>query len=673
MTTTGTITVTPNNTIALTSATGTDAQTICIGSAITNITYATTGATGATITGLPAGVTGAWLADVITISGTPSAAGPATYSVNLTGGCGTITIAGTITVEANNTIAITSAAGTDAQTSCINTAISSIIYATTGATGATVTGLPAGVTAAWLADVLTISGTPTVPGPSTYTVTLTGGCGTVTTTGTITVTPDNTLSIISPAGTDAQTVCTGTAITNIIYSTTGATGATITGLPAGVSGTWLADVITISGIPTVAGPSTYTITLTGGCGAISATGTINVTPDNTVALTSAPGTDGQAVCTNTALVNITYATTGATGATVSGLPAGVSFIWVADVLTISGIPVTAGPSAYTITLTGGCGTITTGGTILVNLTPSPAFTAEPGAETCANSAVTYTTQPGQTNYVWTLPGVSGTDYTITSGGSAADNTVTLMWLTTGSKTVGINYTVGACNAGSPTLSTATMVTAVSGNITSQINVPVPGGNTGSVTVTGTGGNSPYLYSLNSGAYQASGTFGSLSAGTYTVTVQDINLCTFDVPLTITEPSEVLSGAVDSQTNVACFGTATGSVTIAGSGGVPPYDYNLDAGVFQTSGTFGNLVAGTYTVTVRDAGLITADVNVTITEPAASVGGSITSQTDVLCAGTSTGNVTVAGSGGTSLISTGSEPEHTRHQEHFQHLLPVHIP
>ena len=52
------------------------------------------------------------------------------------------------------------------------------------------------------------------------------------------VNPDNTITITSPAGTDAQNICTGSAISNITYSTTGATGATITGLPAGVTGTW---------------------------------------------------------------------------------------------------------------------------------------------------------------------------------------------------------------------------------------------------------------------------------------------------------------------------------------------------------------------------------------------------------------------------------------------------
>ena len=44
------------------------------------------------------------------------------------------------------------------------------------------------------------------------------------------------------------------------------------------------------------------------------------------------------------------------------------------------------------------------------------------------------------------------------------------------------------------------------------------------------------YSLNAGTYQSSGTFGSLAAGTYTVTVQDAVLSTFDVSVTITQPA-----------------------------------------------------------------------------------------------------------------------------------------
>jgi hypothetical protein len=75
-----------------------------------------------------------------------------------------------------------------------------------------------------------------------------------------------------------QTVCQNTAITTINLATTGATGATFAGLPAGVTGTWAGNVATISGTPTVSGTFNYTVTTTGGCPPATTTGTITVNP-----------------------------------------------------------------------------------------------------------------------------------------------------------------------------------------------------------------------------------------------------------------------------------------------------------------------------------------------------------------------------------------------------------
>ena len=256
--------------ITLTSASGTNSQSICQGSAITNITYATTAATGATVTGLPAGVTGVWASNAVTISGTSTAAGTFNYTVTLTG-CtgGTSTATGTITVAAPataGTLSGTQEICTNGTTTFAST-VSGGSWSSSAAGVATVnasTGVVTGVAA----------GTATI----TYTVTGTGGCANATATRTVTVNSNNTITLSSASGTNGQTVTVNTAITTITYSTTGATGATISGLPAGVTGSWASNVVTISGTPSATGTFNYTITMTGGCtgGNNTATGSIIV-------------------------------------------------------------------------------------------------------------------------------------------------------------------------------------------------------------------------------------------------------------------------------------------------------------------------------------------------------------------------------------------------------------
>ncbi|MGL2963235.1 choice-of-anchor D domain-containing protein [Flavobacterium sp. RSB2_4_14] len=464
ITTGGTITVT-NNTITLASAAGTDNQTRCISTVITQIRYNTTGATGATVTGLPAGVNGSWAANQVNIIGTPTVSGIFNYTVTTTGGCAPVTATGTITVNPLNTIA----AGSN-RTNCVNTAITSITLATTGATSVTFTGLPAGVTGSWSANVATISGTPTASGTFNYTVTTTGGCLPATTTGTITVTPLNNIA----AGVN-RTTCNNSSITNITLATTGATGATITGLPAGVTGNWAANLVTISGTPTASGSFPYTVTLTGGCGTVTTSGTITVTPNNTITLASAAGTDNQTMCISTAITQIRYNTTGATGATFSGLPAGVTGSWASNVATISGTPTVSGIFNYTVTTTGGCPLTTVTGTITVNANNSITLTSAVGTNNqniCINTPIT--------NITYTTVSATGATFSgLPAGvtGNWAANAVTISGAPTGLGT--FNYTVtltGGC--GPLTTATGTFTVTPVPTITGT----TPGSRTGAGTV-----------------------------------------------------------------------------------------------------------------------------------------------------------------------------------------------
>ncbi|MBK9464145.1 MAG: HYR domain-containing protein [Chitinophagaceae bacterium] len=391
-------------------------QTVCTGVPITTIVLSGTATSfnwtrdnTVAVTGIAASGTGDISGTLTNTTASPVTVTFTIFPVNAQG-CVGPSITATVTVNPDNTIILSSGGGTDAQTVCINTPITNITYTTTGATGANFSGLPTGVNGSWAADVVTISGAPTVAGSFNYTVTLTGGCGVITANGSITVTPDNTITLSSGPGTNAQMVCINTPITNITYTTTGATGANFSGLPTGVTGSWAADVVTISGTPTVAGPFNYTVTLTGGCGVITANGSITVTPDNTITLSSGPGTNAQTVCINTPITNITYNTTGATGANFSGLPTGVTGSWLANVVTISGTPTLAGPFNYTVTLTGGCGVTTANGSITVN--PSPTVggvVTQPLTCVSADGAIDITASgtPGPYTYAWTTVGGSG--------------------------------------------------------------------------------------------------------------------------------------------------------------------------------------------------------------------------------------------------------------------------
>lgn len=96
--------------------------------------------------------------------------------------------------------------------------------------------------------------------------------------------------------------------------------------------------------------------------------------------------------------------------------------------------------------------------VTVNSLPTPTFTTQPAATVAIDTDVTYTTEADQTNYVWIFPGVLNTDYSITSGGTAASNSVVLKWLTRGSKTITINYTnSNNCSASAATSSSSTNV------------------------------------------------------------------------------------------------------------------------------------------------------------------------------------------------------------------------
>ncbi|MFT6947668.1 MAG: hypothetical protein ACJARP_002095, partial [Vicingaceae bacterium] len=159
-----------------------------------------------------------------------------------------------------------------------------------------------------------------------------------------------------------------------------------------------------------------------------------------------------------------------------------------------------------------------------------------------------------------------------------------------------------------------------------------------IKATGSGSNG-YSYAWSNGSNLDS--ISSLSPGKYLVTVTGICGSTTVDSVTVTEPTAI-TASISSQTNVYCNGNTTGAATAVGSGGTAGYAYMWSNGV--TAVTASNLGAGTYYVTVTDANGCSDSSSVIVTEPAA-FGATITSQTNVLCNGASTGSATAQGSGG----------------------------
>ena len=74
----------------------------------------------------------------------------------------------------------------------------------------------------------------------------------------------------------------------------------------------------------------------------------------------------------------------------------------------------------------------------------------------------------------------------------------------------------------------------------------------------------------------------LAAGNYSVIVTDFNGCpTASLPVTITQPPAAVTVSLTTQTNVLCFGAATGAINITAAGGVAPYTYTWTCQLYKS--------------------------------------------------------------------------------------------
>jgi hypothetical protein len=226
--------------------------------------------------------------------------------------------------------------------------------------------------------------------------------------------------------------------------------------------------------------------------------------------------------------------------------------------------------------------------------------------------------------------------TLTYLWSNAATTSTISTLTVGTYTVTVTDGV-PCSVNASITLTQPAVLSASSVIT---NKSCSDKNDGTIDVTITGGKSPYTFLWSNSAISED--VNGLTAGTYTVTVTDANMCTTTLPNTITSPSALFAPAT--VVPVACFGQATGSITVSATGGNSGYTYLWADGT--TGATRNNLPAGSYVLTLKDNKNCQKDTTIIVTQPAAAL--ALTSSvTAVGCFGASTGAVDLSVTGGTT--------------------------
>ncbi|MCF8407902.1 MAG: T9SS type A sorting domain-containing protein [Crocinitomicaceae bacterium] len=229
---------------------------------------------------------------------------------------------------------------------------------------------------------------------------------------------------------------------------------------------------------------------------------------------------------------------------------------------------------------------------IITIVAGSAFTPTITSPTtsCVGSQVTYTTPVGQTNYSWTPSGVSGTDYTINSGGTSSSNTMTITWLTSGNKTVNYDYAspLGCASSGSQTSSAINFGMGTLATIPNNGNVVWRGS---SSTDWATPSN---WYTFNSGSYSVAG----VAPDNTSSLIIPMNTC-------VTQQPTIAAGTVNAKDVVIETGAAltmtTGTLNVAGN--------FTNSGTFTPgTGTVNFMLNGTQTVTIGSSSFYNVGIN-----------------------------------------------------------------
>ncbi|MCZ2150976.1 MAG: putative Ig domain-containing protein [Bryobacterales bacterium] len=544
------------------------------------------------------------------LSGTPAAAGTSSFTVQATDAAPTtVTKTLTLTINAAPAISTSSLAG-----GALNVAYGSTTLTATGGTAPLVwsaTGLPAGLTLDPNSGVL--SGTPTATGTSQVALTLTDAAGAVAT---------KTLSLTISAS--ALTITTNSlpngALNSAYSATLGAAGGSGTGYtwaissgspPAGLS--LQPTTGTISGTPTAAGSSVFTVRVTDSAqSSTTKQFSITVVSSSLTINTSSPLPQGLA---GSFYVTALQASGGSgTGyqwsITQGALPAGLSLN---PGGTINGTPSGASASAFTVQVIDSLGTTATKAVTLTVVTQGLSITTvSPLPDAPQN--VPYST-------VLTASGGTGSGYTfqVASGQLPAGLSLAPGGFISGTPTVAgpVTFTVQVNDNGGGVASKPLTLTVVAPNlaITSTATLPsAPANQAYSTQLTASGGTQPYAWSLTVGTLPAglalnpttgviSGTPTNAGLFNFTVQVKDTHNLTASANLSL----QVVTFAITTQLLPQASLNTTYTATLTAVGGSPAYTWSivlgtlprglsLSAAAGQISGTPAQ--SGTFPITVQ---------------------------------------------------------------------------